>query len=235
VTTPKRARSENLLLAALSAADRRRLMAGAESVELVAADILAEPGERVQHVFFPTDGCVSLAAPVGADVSLEVGLIGNEGMLGASLVLGVDTAPLRALVQSPGRAWRLERKSFNRTLECSPSLRRELGRYVHVLVSELALTATCSRFHVVEARLARRLLMTRDRADSGKFHITHEALAGILGARREGVTQAAGALQRRGIIRYHRGNVEIVDARGLEAAACGCYAMARKIHARALR
>jgi CRP-like cAMP-binding protein len=225
---------DNLLVAALPTAERRDLLARSEKIELVAGDTLTESGARIQHVFFPTSGFISLITPIDRNAQLEVGLLGNEGMLGVSLILGVRTSPVRALVQGSGSAWRIDVTAFRDALEHSPALARGLCRYLYVLVNLLAQTAACGRFHLVEERVARWLLMTRDRAHSTRFHITHELLAQMLGVRREGVTQAATALRKRNLIRYSRGDLEILDVQRLEAAACGCYASAKKTYARVL-
>jgi CRP-like cAMP-binding protein len=229
-----RVRADNSLLAALPASTRRRLTADRAPVELVVSEVLSRAGEPIRHVYFPIDGFISLITPAKGRGQLEIGLVGSEGMLGIPLLLGVNISPLRAMVQGGGRAWRVDAATLQQELASNAGFRAALDRYLYVFLAQLMQTATCTRFHRIEARLARWLLMTRDRARSNSFHLTHEFLALMLGVRRVGVTRAASALQRRELIRYHRGDISVVDIRGLERAACACYAIDRKIYARIL-
>ncbi len=224
----------NRLLEALPSTDLRRLLVECETVELAFAEVLYSAGDRLSHVYFPTSSFISLIMPIDNSSSLEVGLVGNEGMFGIPLALGVDVSPVRAVVQGAGSALRMGAASFCHELGASPALQREIDRYVFVHVSQLAQTAGCTRFHVVEARLARWLLMTQDRAHANTFHVTQEFLAFMLGVRRVGVTKAAGSLQERKLIRYSRGDITVLDRRGLKAASCGCYKADRASYDRTL-
>ncbi len=199
------------------------MLAECECVDLEFGDRLHEPSAPIRHVYFPAGSYVSLTIPVGATRSLEVALVGNEGMIGSPLVLGVNASALRAIVQGNGPAWRMSRAAFRREFARSIALRRGMHRYLQVRMCQLARAAACTRFHLLEQRLARCLLMTQDRAHSDEFHATHENLAHTLGVRRVGVTKAAKVLQARRLIRYHRGEVSILDRVGMEAATCGCY------------
>ena len=221
---------ENHLIELLPRRDRSRLLAVCEPVQLALAEVLCEPGQPTRHVYFPTDGFISLVAKIDGEPALEVGMIGREGMLGAQLALGVLTTPLHALVQGPGTAWRVATKVFRRELAASAALQRAMNRYLYVLMAQLASSAACLRFHLIGPRLARWLLMSQDRAHSDKFHVTHEFLAYMLGVRRVGITAAASALQRSGLIEYRRGELTVLDRPGLEAAACDCYAADRKAY-----
>ena len=224
----------NRLLEGLPQSDLRRILAGCESVELEFAEVLYTPRARLSHVYFPIQGSISLIMPVDDSDALEVGIVGNEGMFGIPLVLGVDVSPVRAVVQGAGSALRMGGAPFLRELGRSQVLQRAIDRYIFVHLSQVAQTAACMRFHVVEARLARWLLMTQDRAHADTFHVTQEFLAFMLGVRRVGVTKAASSLQQRSLIQYSRGSLTVLDRRGLKAVACGCYQADRDSYDRIL-
>jgi len=228
----KNALATNRLIGALPARNRQRFLDGCEPVNLEFSEVLAEPEARIRHVYFPTGSIISLTRPIDDRASLEVGLVGNEGMLGASLILGVDISPVRAVVQGEGPALRMRSALFRRELRLIPSLQGLLNRYLYVQLDQLAQTVACTRFHVVEKRLARLLLMIHDRAHSDTFHVTQEFLASMLGVRRVGVTKAATSLQRKGLIRYSRGNVMVLDRAGLNTTSCDCYEADNAIYAR---
>lgn len=197
-------------------------MSACAPVNLDFAEVVVESGDAIPHVYFPTGGYLSYLRPVDGH-RIEVALAGDEGMFGWSLGVGIATSNVQALVQGAGSALRLSARSFQRQLGLSAPLRRTIGRYAHVLMTQFAQTVACNRFHIVEQRLARWLLMTADRAHGDAFRVTQEFLANMLGVRRAGVNQAAGRLQERGLISYRRGNVLILDRAGLERASCGCY------------
>jgi CRP-like cAMP-binding protein len=224
----------NRLLKSLPRDDLGRVVNECETVEFKFGDVLYNPGERLEHVYFPITGFISLIMPVDDVASIEVALVGNEGMFGTPLALGVDVSPLRAVVQGTGTALRMAAAPFCRELARGEGLRREISRYTFVHMHQLAQTAACTRYHVVEERLARWLLMTQDRAHSNTFHLTQQYLASMLGVRRVGVTKAASSLQKRNLIHYSRGSITVVDRRGLRAASCGCYNADRLSYERVL-
>jgi len=212
----------NGLLAALPRQTYLRLLTELELVPLAHGQVLYQPGDRIQHVYFPNDAVVSLSVVLELK-ALEVCLVGREGMVGIPLVLGAERASARAMVQGTGTALRMKAASFRDELERCAPLQRELLRYGHTKLLQARQSAGCSRFHRVEERLAYWLLMAYDRMRADSVQLTHGLIADLLGVRRVGVTNAAGALQRRGLIEYHRGDIRVRDRKGLEAAACSCY------------
>lgn len=221
----------NYLVDLLPRKDRIRFTAECEVVELKLAEVLCEPGKPTKYVYFPIQGFISLIAVVKGSPGVEVGMVGREGMLGVQLALGVNIAPLHALVQGAGQAWRMDTRAFKAELTASPPLQSELNRYLYVLMSQLAESTACARFHQIGPRLARWLLMSQDRSQSDSFDVTQEFLAYMLGVRRVGITAAAGALQRAGLISYSRGRLSVLNRKGLEHASCGCYAEDQKTYA----
>jgi len=215
----------NQMLATLPAEEYQRLLAaGLEPVTLAFGDLLHEPGELIQHLYFPSAGLlVSLLTTLQDHRALEVGLVGCEGMVGLPVAQGIDTSSVRAVVQGPGQALRMESSRFRNALEISPVLQRTFHHYTYALIAQITQTAVCNRFHQVEARLARWLLLASDRLQSNPLRFTHEALADLLGVRRVGITVAASTLQQQKLIQYSRGNIKILDREGLKASTCECY------------
>jgi len=223
----------NHLLAAMPRRAYQRMSTGLESVEMIYGQVLYEPAGRIRHVYFPLDCLVSLLTAVDHERTLEVGMVGNEGMVGMPMVLGIGRSAVRALVQGSGTAMRMTAARFGVEFRKNPLLQRALFRYTHLLMAQVSQTAACNRFHESEARLARWLLMTSDRMHADKFLLTHEFLAHMLGVRRVGVTNAAGGLQENHLIDYSRGHIRILDRKGLEAAACTCYEIVKNLQDRA--
>lgn len=227
--------AKNLLLSGIPDEQRQHLFANCELIELEPGQVLCVRGSVIEHVYFPTTAVISLVMPVDDRSQLEVGLIGNEGMLGINLMLGVEKAPFGAIVQSGGTTIRMQAPLFVSELDNNSPFKKILLRYLFVLMSQLIQTAGCHRFHVVEKRLARLLLMIKDRTHSPEFYITQELLSQMLGVRRVGVTQAAQVLQERSLISYSRGNIFIQNVRGLEGASCSCYQADKDVYTRIMK
>jgi len=214
---------KNTILVSLSGKEFARLRTALVPVRLKFGQVLYEPGKAIRHVYFPIDCLISLLTAVDKRRSLEVGMVGNEGMAGMPFILGMGVSGVRALVQGGGDALRMASAPFRVEFDRNPGLQEALYRYMYALMAQISQTAACNRFHEAEPRLARWLLMTRDRVVSDEFPLTHEFLAHMLGMRREGVTEAASALKRRNLIRYQRGEIQILNLKGLKAASCSCY------------
>jgi CRP-like cAMP-binding protein len=224
----------NRLLASLPTRARNEVLESCEQVALTFGESLSEPTEPLRYAYFPADGFISLMTNVNGHANLEVGLIGNEGMFSPASAFGMDVAPLRALVQGSGGALRMKTADLRRVAEASAPLRDTLNRYMCVIIAELAQNAACNRFHLIEARLARWLLTTHDRAQTDKLALTHGLLATMLGVRRSGISVAAAVLQASKAIRYSRGEVTILDRGRLERASCECYGAANEMYRRYL-
>jgi CRP-like cAMP-binding protein len=228
-----RKRVTNRILASIPPVEYRRLQAQLESIVVDFGQVLYEPGKEIGHVYFPIDSLISLLTTVDRRRSLEVGMVGNEGMAGMPFILGMGVSGVRALVQGGGSAMRMAAGPFRIEFDRNPALQDALHRYTYALMAQISQTAACNRFHEAEERLARWLLMTRDRVHADEFMLTHEFLAHMLGVRREGVSEAASALKQRGLIDYSRGKIRIVDAKGLKASSCVCYQIVKTVYDRA--
>jgi len=223
----------NRVLASIPAKEYKRLKAHLEPIELKFGQVLYEPGESIRHVYFPVDCLISLLTAVDKRRTLEVGMVGNEGMAGMPFILGMGVSGVRAIVQGGGTALRMASAPFRIEFDRNRPLQDALYRYTYALMAQVSQTAACNRFHEAEPRLARWLLMTRDRVGADEFSLTHEFLAHMLGLRREGVTEAASALKRRKLISYARGKIKILDVRALKKSSCSCYQTVKDVFDRA--
>lgn len=230
MTTPA-----NRILANLPPREYQRLREHLVPVDMKFGHVLYEPGKAIRQVYFPLTCLISLLTAVDKRRTLEVGMVGNEGMAGMPFILGMGISGVRALVQGAGTALRMSTADFKVQFERSLPLQQELYRYTYALMAQVSQTAACNRFHDAEARLARWLLMTSDRVGANQFPVTHEFLAHMLGLRRVGVTEAASNLRRRRLITYQRGKLEILNIKGLKHASCSCYGIVKAVYQRAQR
>jgi CRP-like cAMP-binding protein len=213
----------NRLLAALPKDEYRRLLPNLELVPLIFGEVIYKAGDVIRHVYFPTTGILSLLAAAEERATLEVGIVGREGMVGLPIFMGVKTSRDFVVVQGVGAAMRMKAAAFLKECTNGGSLPRQLRRYTHSRLTQVSQGAACNRFHSIEARLARWLLMTRDRMEKDEFQVTQEFLSNMLGVRREGVNRAASGLQQANLISYSRGTLSILNRAGMEGVACRCY------------
>jgi CRP-like cAMP-binding protein len=219
---------QNGILAALPDLELARLAPHLERVPMLLGETLCEPGDTLAHAYFPTSAIVSLLYVVESGGSAEVAGVGNEGVLGTWLFLGGETTPSSAVVQATGHGYRLAASVFKAEFNRAGPLRPLLLRYTMALIAQMFQTGSCNRHHSIEQQLCRWLLQTLDRMSSNELVLTQELVAGALGVRREGITEAAGKLQRAGVIRYRRGHISVLERSGLEAGACECYSVVRQ-------
>jgi CRP-like cAMP-binding protein len=220
--------SENLLLAALSAPERERLYPHLQRVPMALGKVLYESGDMLRHVYFPTDSIISLLYVMADGASAEISVVGNEGLIGVALFMGGETTPSRAIVQSAGHAYRLVGQRLKEEFHRNGGMQLLLLRYTQALLTQMAQTAVCNRHHSVDQQLCRWLLLSLDRLPTNQLSMTQELIANMLGVRREGVTEAAGKLQKLGVIRYARGRITVLDRHRLEQLSCECYAVVKK-------
>ncbi len=211
-----------------SQGEYQRLLPHLEPIDLIFGEVIYDPGQLIRHVYFPNRGMISLLSAVSDQSTLEVGIVGNEGMAGIPLFLRVKRSRGRTLVQGAGTAMRMKASEMRKSSNHGSRLNRLLRLYTHALLIQVSQSAACNQFHRVEARLARWLLMTRDLMAADEFRLTQDFLSNMLGVRREGVSKAAGALRQQNLISYSRGNITILNRRGLEALSCQCYRIIRE-------
>lgn len=224
----------NHLIERLPRQEKESLVQNSVLADMVQGQALCEPGKTFQNIYFPLTGFISQVFVLGRRRPLEMGIIGQDGMVGATLALGVTSAPMACQVRGAGQALRLGAAQLRKSLEDSPVLLKTLQIYLFVTIRQLALNNACTRFHGISPRLARWLLVIHDHVHLDDFHLTHQFLADMLGVQRSAVTIAAGALQKRKIIDYSRGHIHVLSRKSLEAASCSCYAASRDIYARLL-
>jgi CRP-like cAMP-binding protein len=236
MTTPMDNQSlpDNHILASLSAEEYERLRPHLEQVELHLGKIISQPNEPIEYAYFPQRGTISVTVLMEDGLQAEVGVAGNEGMFGLPIVLGTDSAPLQSMVQIPGQALRLKADALRGEVKSCGQLQQTLLRYAQAFFIQTAITAACNRVHHLDGRLARWLLMCQDRAGVDDLQLTHEFIATMLGVRRAGVSVAANMLQAEGFINYTRGNIRILDRKGLEGFSCECYEVVKREFARLL-
>ncbi|HQU90079.1 MAG TPA: Crp/Fnr family transcriptional regulator [Denitromonas sp.] len=226
--TPDPQPRQNHLLAALPAADAERIFPQLEYVAMPLGHVLYESGAQMRHVYFPTTAIVSLLYVMEDGASAEIAVVGNEGIVGVSLFMGGETTPSRAVVQSAGHAYRWPGQALKNEFYLAGPMQRLLLRYTQTLMTQMAQTAVCNRHHTLDQQFCRWLLLSLDRLSSNELVMTQELIANMLGVRREGVTEAAGNVQRAGLITYQRGHITVLDRPGLEARTCECYAVVKK-------
>ena len=219
---------DNHLLAALAPAEQQRIFPHLHLVEMPLGKVLYESGDTLRHVYFPVDCIVSLLYVLENGASAEISVVGNEGLIGIALFMGGETTPSRAIVQSAGHAYRLPGQVLKDEFHRDPDTQLLLLRYTQALITQMAQTAVCNRHHSVDQQLCRWLLLSLDRLNSNQLTMTQELIANMLGVRREGVTAAAGKLQKLGVIHYHRGQITVLDRPKLESLCCECYAVVKK-------
>jgi CRP-like cAMP-binding protein len=228
MSNPVHTPQQNYLLAALAASERERLYPHLQLVPMPLGKVLYESGDVLNHVYFPTNSIVSLLYVLADGASAEISVVGNEGLIGIALFMGGDTTPSRAIVQSAGFAYRLTGQLLKDEFHRNGEAQLLLLRYTQSLITQMAQTAVCNRHHSVDQQLCRWLLLSLDRLASNQLVMTQELIANMLGVRREGVTEAAGKLDKQGVIRYARGRITVLDRPKLEQLCCECYAVVKK-------